>query len=64
MNSYLILHARIEARSVLFNAAEYDSLGEAIDPLLAYADNSGITQDIGSDNVVAMVLKGFGIDVG
>lgn len=63
MNPYLLLQARIEARVKLFNAAEYDTLGEAIDPLLAYADESGITEDIGADNVVVMVLKGFGIDV-
>jgi hypothetical protein len=64
VNPYLILQARIEARALLFAAGEYDDLAEAIDPLLAYADASGISENIGPDNVVAMVVRGFGIDVG
>lgn len=60
VNPYVVMQAWIEARAVLFAAAEYDDLGEAIDPLLIYADETGITEDIGADNVVAMILKGFG----
>lgn len=62
LNPYQTLQAKIEARAVLFAAAEYENLEEAITPLLVFADESGITEDIGAENVVVMVLKGFGIN--
>ena len=64
MNPYHVLQARIEARAKLFAAGEYESLVEAIVPLATYADNTGITSDIGAENVLAMILKEFGVDGG
>ena len=62
MNPYHVLQARIEARVKLFAAGEYETLVEAILPLAKYADATGITGDIGPENVMAMILKEFGVD--
>ncbi len=64
MNPYLVLNARAQARAMLFAAGEYDTLQDAIVPLAEYADASGITEQIGAENVVATILREFGFDGG
>jgi hypothetical protein len=62
VNPYHVLQARIEARAKLFAAGEYETLVEAVLPLARYADETGITTDIGPENVMMMTLKEFGVD--
>jgi hypothetical protein len=54
-----ILIARTEARAGLYAACEFD-LHEAIDPLQAYAAESGLVDEIGQDAVQQILAKSFG----
>jgi hypothetical protein len=51
----LVLHARAEARAILYAAGEYDNLEGAIAPLLDYALASGLTDQLGADTAFAIV---------
>lgn len=62
MNPYRILNLRAQARAVLWANGEYDTLTDAILPLAQYADATGITDRIGPENVVATILREFGLD--
>lgn len=55
----LVLQARAEARALLFAACEYDDVGQAIQPLLQYAMDSGITDQIGADGAFDMIRAAF-----
>jgi hypothetical protein len=60
MNPLLILQARSEARALLFKTAEYQDLGEAITPLLVYAHETEIDEEIGATAVLAIIKDAFG----
>jgi len=60
MNPLLVLQARAEARALLFKTAEYADLGEAITPLLVYAHEARIAEEIGADAVLAIIKAAFG----
>lgn len=60
MNPLLVLQARAEARALLFKTAEYKDLGEALTPLLVYAHEAGIDEEIGADAVLAIIKDAFG----
>lgn len=62
MNPYRVLHLRAQARAMLWANGEYETLTDAILPLAQYADASGITDQIGPENVVATILREFGIN--
>ena len=62
MNPLLVLQARAEARALLFRTAEYQDLGEAVTPLLAYAHESGLADEIGAPAVLAIIKAAFGDD--
>lgn len=53
-----ILIARSEARAALYAACEFD-LPEAVDPLQAYAAESGLVHDIGQDAIQAILAAAF-----
>jgi hypothetical protein len=53
-----ILIARAEARAYLFAIGEFD-LAEAADPLQAYAEASGLTDELGQDAVQAILSAAF-----
>ena len=55
----LILQARAEARALLYGAGEYADLDEALRPLLDFALESGIADEIGVDAMFAIVSKAF-----
>lgn len=55
----LVLQARAEARAILYAAGEFEQLEEAIVPLLRYALDSGITDDIGAERAFAIVQAAF-----
>jgi hypothetical protein len=55
----LILQARAEARALLLSTCEYADLDEAVEPLLSYAVKSGLVDDIGADNVWALIAAAF-----
>jgi hypothetical protein len=57
----LVLRARAEARSLLFSAGEF-TLGEALDPLFAYAHKAGLVKMLGSEAVEDIVYDAFGIE--
>jgi hypothetical protein len=45
---FMILHARAQARAILFDAGDYASLREATAPLVDYAHDSGIVEQAGN----------------
>lgn len=51
----LVLQARAEARARLYAAGEYDSLEDAIAPLLDHALATGLTDQLGADIAWAIV---------
>jgi len=55
----LVLQARAEARALLFQAAEYADVDEAIGPLLKYALDHGIVDQIGADRTFAIIKTAF-----
>jgi hypothetical protein len=56
----LVLRARAEARALLFAAGEF-TLGEAIDPLFAYAERSGLLALLGRESIDEIIFDAFGI---
>lgn len=54
----LVLQARAEARALLYGACEFD-LEEAITPLMRYANDSGIVDQIGADRAFAIIKMEF-----
>lgn len=57
----MILHARAEARAILFRAGDYPCLREATAPLIKYAHDSGIVAQIGIDAVRNIIAADFDI---
>jgi hypothetical protein len=57
----LVLRARAEARSLLFSAGEF-TLGEALDPLFAYAHKAGLLKTLGTEAIENIVYDAFGIE--
>jgi hypothetical protein len=57
----LVLRARAEARSLLFRCGEF-TLGEALDPLFAYAYKAGLVNMLGSEAIENIVYDAFGIE--
>jgi hypothetical protein len=56
----LVLQARAEARALLYAACELDEeLETAIAPLMQYAFNSGIVDQIGAERAFAIVQQAF-----
>lgn len=62
MNPLMVLQARAEARALLFKTVEYENLGEAITPLLVYAHETEVDEEIGADAVLAIIKAAFGDD--
>jgi hypothetical protein len=58
MNPLLILEARAQARALLYGASEFD-LEEALAPLLRYALDSGVVDEIGADSAYAIIRNAF-----
>jgi hypothetical protein len=52
---FLVLAARAEARAILYAAAEYDSIEQAIAPLLDAAIDAGLIDELDADTVFAIV---------
>jgi hypothetical protein len=57
----LVLRARAEARSLLFHCGEF-TLGEALDPLFAYAHKAGLVKTLGTEAIEDIVYDAFGIE--
>jgi hypothetical protein len=56
----LVLQARAEARAILYAAGELgEQLEPAVVPLLQYAVDSGITDEIGAERAFAVVKQAF-----
>jgi hypothetical protein len=68
----LVLQARAEARAILYAAGEFElnisrnnfggeisSLERAVVPLLQYAMDSGITDEIGAERAFAIIKQAF-----
>jgi len=53
-----VLIARAEARALLYAAGEFD-LPDAVDPLQAFAVESGLVDEIGQDAVQAILAAAF-----
>jgi hypothetical protein len=58
MSPLLVLQARAEARAYLYAANQFD-LEEALAPLLSYAADSGIIDDIGDEATFAILRQAF-----
>jgi len=54
-----VLQARAEARALLYACGEYADVEEAVDPLFAYAIESGIVADLGMDAVKSIIEQAF-----
>ena len=57
-NLLLILQARAEARAILFGAGEFD-LYEALEPLFAFANTSGILDEIDAEAALGIIRDAF-----
>jgi hypothetical protein len=60
MNPISVLKARAEARALLFQTGEYVDLGEAITPLLVYAHERDLDEELGAVAVMAIIKVAFG----
>jgi hypothetical protein len=58
MNPLLILQARAEARAMLYAANDFD-LEQALAPLLRYALESGVVDEIGAERSFAIIKTAF-----
>jgi hypothetical protein len=58
----LVLLARAEARAILYAAGEYQCIEDAIAPLLDYAYDSGVLDNLGEEEVCAIVKTAFGLE--
>jgi hypothetical protein len=59
VNTLLAFQALAEARALLFKCCEYNDLGEAIVPLMVYAHERGIAEEIGADGVMGIIKQAF-----
>ena len=57
-NLLLILQRRAEARAILFSAGEFD-LYEALEPLFAFANTSGILDEIDAEAALGIIRDAF-----
>lgn len=55
----LVLQARAEARAILYAAGELEPLEAVLEPLLQYAVDAGITDEIGVEPAIAIVKAAF-----
>ena len=55
----LALQARAEARAILYAACAIADLDEAIQPVLRYALDSGVVDQIGGDGAFAIIKAAF-----
>ena len=55
-NLLLILQRRAEARAILFFAGEFD-LYEALEPLFAFANTSGILDEIDAEAAALGIIR-------
>jgi hypothetical protein len=55
----LILRARAEARAILLDAGIFADFVEVTAPLLDYADEVGLFDDLGPDLVVSIITDPF-----
>ena len=58
----LVLQARAEARSILYADGDYVDMAEAIKPLMAYAFEAGIVDQIGAERAHAIIKQAFADD--
>jgi hypothetical protein len=58
MNPLLVLQARAEARARLYAANEFD-LHDALAPVLDYAVNAGVVEEIGAEAAFAIIREAF-----
>ena len=56
----LVLQARAEARAILYADGDYVDIAEAIKPLMAYAFEAGIVDQIGAERAHAIIKAAFG----
>ncbi len=54
----LVLQARAEARAMLYAANEFD-LADAIEPLLRYAVESGVEEELGAAVAFGIIRAAF-----
>jgi hypothetical protein len=55
----LVLQARAEARAILYADGDYLDINDAIKPLMAYAFQSGIVDQIGAERAHAIIKAAF-----
>ena len=55
----IILHARARARATLFKSADIATIEEAIEPLIAYAFDSGIVERVGKETAWKIIATEF-----
>ena len=56
----LVLQARAEARAILYADGDYVDINDAIKPLMAYAFEAGIVDQIGAERAHAIIKAAFG----
>jgi hypothetical protein len=59
----LVLRARAEARAILFWTGDQWTLGEALDPLFAYAQDTGLIDMLGREAIEDIIHSAFGIEL-
>ena len=55
----MCLQARAQARAILFGAGDFATYEEAIEPLVAYAEDAGLIALIGAAPVHAIIANAF-----
>lgn len=58
-SAFLVLHARAEARAILYAAGEIDTFAEAIAPLLEYAETSGLMTRFAKEDIYQLLAPIF-----
>jgi hypothetical protein len=64
INPLQALQARAEARALLFKHATYETIGEAIDPLLKNAYDVGLVDQLGAKAVMQIIEQAFRAEIG
>ena len=59
INPLQALQARAEARALLFKHAEFETVGEAIDPLVQAAYDVGLVDQLGVKVVMEVIEQAF-----
>ena len=65
VNHQLVLKERAEARALLFKHAVYETIGDAVDPLFAYAYDIGLIDRLGTKavaNVIELAFRKYGLN--